>query len=1089
MKLFYCLFTKRCFRVLIVCIALLVSRFAANAQCYAYSLNAIQIAPSYVITSPQWITLKATMDNEFADRQNFSWGRIYWYYQETGGQPFAMQEVATNQNSFSSTIDVYADYNVTLYYCYYDYFTNCETERKQYDFGFYSLPPAPYIYWEYGYVCGNVARLKVTSNQVVTLYKQSALGGNNYDYITSSGSGYFEIADYNPNTTYYVGASNGIQSVLYGTSFDYYSTNPLGVSGNLSILTGSSTTLNVSTGDNFNNFYWYDAAGNFLTSNWSYTTPVLTANTTYQVRGYNEAPDGTTCVTDPKFVTVQVTTPPPPVTCDDRQIYIQQSSPANILCSPQWVTLTAEMYNDTQGHDGLAWGKMKWYTQQTGGEPFYEKEFGTNQPYFSSSTEVYANSGVAIYVSYLDLWTGCESPRISYEFTIYPTPYLNFEYAYVCGNVAKIKMNSNGTVTLYKQSASGGNNYDYITSSGSGYIEIADYDPHINYFVGSANICYSAFYGVSFDVFPITPPPVTGNTAVLSGSSTTLTANGDVYGFKWYDGNGNFLQDGYSFTTPVLSDNVFTYQVRAVTDGNVCISEPAIVTITANRPTTVYSPLYNSANFTKTVDLSKPVGTVKGAPGTTSTGAVTYTIPIVMPPGTNGSSPTVNIGYNSQAANGTVGYGWNIAGLSAVGRQGHDLFHYDKVTPVTFTDQDAFMLDGSWLNPVSGNNGGNGTVYALDAENFSKIISNGGTTSNPDWFQVIAKDGSIMEYGHSTDSRILTDDGANVTLWRLNKIIDVNGNYTEFKYTNAYRDSRIDEINYTGNAAASLLPYNKIKFNYEVRTDIATTYVTGASFTTKHILKNIVITSEGNKVKTYEFNYGFDNLYSLLKEVTEKGSDDVGLNSTIFLYGNTPQGMEIQHIETALSGQYDFFAGDFNADGRTDLMAASVFFANGKKYHQDYDIRTDISTNSSGILYIKQLASSTDIYNSRNRFSNFLTNDYDGDGRDDAIEVGVSGGVGNLSGYSILTNIKINLTRNHNGNTGSTDYVTKTYDYTTPSTAFTIIEPTNGNFLIPGDFDGDGNQDFITILGAAPFNNPANMVYQAFFNRDRKSVV
>ncbi|MDZ4793925.1 MAG: SpvB/TcaC N-terminal domain-containing protein [Bacteroidota bacterium] len=245
---------------------------------------------------------------------------------------------------------------------------------------------------------------------------------------------------------------------------------------------------------------------------------------------------------------------------------------------------------------------------------------------------------------------------------------------------------------------------------------------------------------------------------------------------------------------------------------------------------TNYSPLYTSTNFVKTIDLSRPVGTVDGTAGTTATGGVTYTIPIYAPPGTNGMQPSVSIVYNSQGSSGVVGFGWNIAGLSMISRTGKNIYHNGQVKPVSYTAEDAFLLDGMRLNAITGSNGANGTVYAGEAESFTKIISiTTGSVNNPDWFLVTAKDGSTMEFGNTADSRILTDDGLNVMLWRLNRIIDINGNYIDFKYNNNSRDSRIDEINYTGNITTGLLPYNKLKFTYGNRNEVNTGYDGGAS--------------------------------------------------------------------------------------------------------------------------------------------------------------------------------------------------------------------------------------------------------------------
>lgn len=81
-----------------------------------------------------------------------------------------------------------------------------------------------------------------------------------------------------------------------------------------------------------------------------------------------------------------------------------------------------------------------------------------------------------------------------------------------------------------------------------------------------------------------------------------------------------------------------------------------------------------------------------------------------------------------------------------------------------------------------------------------------------------------MEFGNTSDSRIMSDDGLKVMMWRLNRIVDISGNYVDFKYINIGRDTRIDEINYTGNINSDLPPYNKIKFNYGGRYDQNTIY-------------------------------------------------------------------------------------------------------------------------------------------------------------------------------------------------------------------------------------------------------------------------
>lgn len=252
--------------------------------------------------------------------------------------------------------------------------------------------------------------------------------------------------------------------------------------------------------------------------------------------------------------------------------------------------------------------------------------------------------------------------------------------------------------------------------------------------------------------------------------------------------------------------------------------------VIAKSQSTNYSPLFTSSNFVKTIDISKPVGEVSGSLLASGSGGITYTIPIYTPPGTNDLQPSISLIYSSQAGAGVAGYGWNISGLSAISRTGKNIYHNGKVGPVTFTNEDAFLLDGMRLNAINGTNGANGTIYAGESESFAKIISvTYLTPNNPDWFQVTSKDGTIMEFGNTTDSRFQGEGYLQVIMWRLNKIIDINGNYIEFVYDNSDRDSRIIQINYTGNVVTGLLPYNQINFTYLLRTDQSTAYISGVS--------------------------------------------------------------------------------------------------------------------------------------------------------------------------------------------------------------------------------------------------------------------
>ena len=99
---------------------------------------------------------------------------------------------------------------------------------------------------------------------------------------------------------------------------------------------------------------------------------------------------------------------------------------------------------------------------------------------------------------------------------------------------------------------------------------------------------------------------------------------------------------------------------------------------------------------------TEAVGRVAGELAVSSTGAVTYLVPIAVPPGIKEVVPTLALSYNSQAGDGIAGWGWNIAGLSTISRIGATQFHDGVIDPVDFDALDRFALDGQRLILVEG---------------------------------------------------------------------------------------------------------------------------------------------------------------------------------------------------------------------------------------------------------------------------------------------------------------------------------------------------------------------------------------------------
>ncbi len=413
------------------------------------------------------------------------------------------------------------------------------------------------------------------------------------------------------------------------------------------------------------------------------------------------------------------------------------------------------------------------------------------------------------------------------------------------------------------------------------------------------------------------------------------------------------------------------------------------------------SSLYN--NSTKIVDSdtrvldgtkSIVVGAIDGKGGVTSTGGAKYSIPIYCPPGTNGAQPNISIGYNSQSGMGLLGLGWNLQGLSAITRVGKNYFCDANVTPVNIAQGDYFALDGNRLEVKTGTYGQNGAVYTTRAEDFYKITSIGSSGSGPQYFKVITKEGVIMKYGSTADSRVDAYDKSGTALgeilmWRLDTVTDQNGNYIVYNYyeygqPNILKgESYIKSITYTGNIAQGITPYNTINFNWVSRIDENTEFIGGAKVPDRLILQSIrVLTEGGSLVKEYDFAY-INNFQTCLSSITEKASDGSAYNSTLIKWGTTtppaPDAITTLPDDFSNGGinwhnSFKTVTGDFNGDGISDVIIAFMDNTSGEAYLEMY-----LGTGTGG--FIRQ--NSVNVVTPR--FIDMIAVDYNNDGIDELL--------------------------------------------------------------------------------------------------------
>jgi RHS repeat-associated protein len=335
---------------------------------------------------------------------------------------------------------------------------------------------------------------------------------------------------------------------------------------------------------------------------------------------------------------------------------------------------------------------------------------------------------------------------------------------------------------------------------------------------------------------------------------------------------------------------------------------------------------------TRALNTALPVGTTQGEFLVSSTGAASYNIPLVVPPGINGMEPNLAIEYNNQRGMGLLGIGWDLVGISTISRVAEPYFLNQNSKPIDLTNDDLFALDGNYLilDPGSLSNGTEGATYTTYIETFQKITCHSNGTF-PTWFEVATNDGETIEYGKTADSRV--EWGSTPGMWRINKVTDRFGNSMKYTYYEDNGESFIKTITYTFNDAAGLTTAtNTITFNY-VRNNISGRYFCLKNedpFSKNTVLLNGITVSSVEAgttkvVHSYNFNYTMnaENQVVKLYEIGETGSDNTKYNSTLINWGTMAQRFT---QETYSLGELTEFTDlalqniDYNGDGKDEIM-------------------------------------------------------------------------------------------------------------------------------------------------------------------------
>lgn len=274
-------------------------------------------------------------------------------------------------------------------------------------------------------------------------------------------------------------------------------------------------------------------------------------------------------------------------------------------------------------------------------------------------------------------------------------------------------------------------------------------------------------------------------------------------------------------------------------------------------------------------------------PSPNSTGSASTSFPIKLPKGRNGLQPSLAVTYSSEAGNGWMGMGWNLAteAISLNTKWGVPTFSSYESELYSLNGADLVLKtpSGNYTNPHRQANitrESERQFYLRKEGSYQKIIRHGTSPLNY-WWEVTDKQGYKSYYGGVTgldNSAVIKTANGNIAYWALKRIKDPYGNYIDYTYSQnsnytpqqssiTGNEFYISRISYTRRSGISNYYIIDFKRNaYSVggissvnRNDIMINNRNGFTQIVDDLLSEIQISfvqgSSVQRIRTYRFDY------------------------------------------------------------------------------------------------------------------------------------------------------------------------------------------------------------------------------------------
>ena len=290
-------------------------------------------------------------------------------------------------------------------------------------------------------------------------------------------------------------------------------------------------------------------------------------------------------------------------------------------------------------------------------------------------------------------------------------------------------------------------------------------------------------------------------------------------------------------------------------------------------------------------------------------GAATFSLPLQIPAGRGGMTPSLSLNYSNNNKNfgSLVGFGWSVP-QQAIYRSTEK--GIDKIyTPDNFL----FELNGDSGDLLLTDNT-NSYYGAKDETSFTRFQRVGDSWTATDTM------GNVYTFGATAATRQADpDDATRIYKWMLEKVEDLNGNFMTYTYFQDAGQIYPDTIRYTGNGIETGI--YEVKFTRTTRPSF-TSYERGFRTDTAYLIDKIQAYTHHSE--TAELIYEYDLDYELKN------------NALNYLTKVTQQ----KGTETLPSTEFTYYDGSENVDGKYPRLLREIKHPLGAVQEMKYKTST-----------------------------------------------------------------------------------------------------------------------------------------------------